>query len=107
MEPVRFNAQEHDAGDRTCAACAMPYPQDCTCGGLVHASIDWDRGQDLMLPIEQEAITYKCDRCHESGQKIQRRWEPTEEDRRNAERIAKELTGKDWDFGSSKEPKED
>jgi tRNA G26 N,N-dimethylase Trm1 len=101
----RVGSEDHDVADKTCPACTMPYPVQCECGGLVHGNVNWDRGQDLMLSVDNEAVDTKCDRCKKTDQLIRPVWKPSLEDRRNAERIAKKLTGKDWDFGGSEEEK--
>lgn len=106
MTTLRVGSEDHDVGDRGCAACAMPYPRECECGGLVHGNIDWERGQELMLPMEQEALDTKCDRCGRSDRIVQQRWEPTAEDQRKAEELAEKLTGKKWDFGTPPEEPE-
>jgi len=94
---------EHDAGDAACAACARPYPQGCKCGGLIHATINWERGQDLMLEMDQEALDTKCDRCGAATQLLQRPWKPTPEQVRMAEERLQQLTGKKWNLGSDEE----
>jgi len=106
MKTLRIGEDDHDVGDRTCPACRMPYPRDCECGGLVHGNIDWERGQELMLPVEQEALDTKCERCGKSDRIVQQRWEPTAEDRRKAEELAEKLTGKRWNFGASSDESE-
>ena len=98
MTTLRVGSEDHDVGNRTCAACAFRYPVDCECGGLVHGDINWERGQDLMLATEQQALDTRCDRCGRSGQIIRERPELTAEERRMAEKMYEELTGKKLDL---------
>lgn len=77
--PVEFSAACHDKGDVTCAACTRPYPMKCTCGGLVHADNNWERGQFLMLDVGVNALDLRCERYGKVWAKVEKEWVPTPE----------------------------
>ena len=106
MTTLRVGSEDHDVGDTTCAPCAFRYPSDCECGGLIHGDINCERGQDLMLPVDQEALDTKRDRCGKSGQILRQRPELTPEERRVTEEIYEKLAGKKLDLGTSPDESE-
>lgn len=90
----------HDVGDRRCATCERPYPRPCGCGGLIHASVNWERGQELNLPLEKSALDTKCDGCGKAAKVVELKWEPSADELRVAEDFIERKTGERPDLGS-------
>lgn len=53
IEKIIIDDTEHRIDDEECGECRVGFPQDCACGGLVHAQWDVNGGR----------VMYLCDSC--------------------------------------------
>jgi hypothetical protein len=50
----------HVVGDPACPICLETYPEQCQCGGLIHAASGESDPEDTELPVT------RCDQCGRS-----------------------------------------
>jgi len=56
MKTIYLGMYDHEIGDEDCGLCWTGYPQECECGGLIHAEM-------LDSDYNNVYLVTKCDKC--------------------------------------------